>query len=361
MMMRLTLINAAWLCAAACLTAVLIAATVILIRRARSFVQQAVRRSRDLVSASAEFKTALGAAAIKLDRLDAAQQALAAELQTWREQVNGATILSSAHLDSVTAALRELRDEVERRDVGHGVESAPPPAAGGLVSLERETLRESWKNFSQNEQLCAALENAIKDECWREIADALLTQLPKLVPDDLRPTFESVMAPARDYHNLVAKISLVPKIVSSEIPRLPNDAQELARTREFAQLLAMSSYASFVSDRLNFRLKNWVVDTFLTFADLYLQRYQQLQIEKSEKPLEEGVLIVKQVLRLAGVEPIDVRLGETPFDSTRHIGRSTRSDARFSDGVIVGVVRNGFIEGGRQVVRQPEVVVNRTA
>jgi len=360
MMVRLSLANAAWLFAAVCLTAAVIVATLILIRRARAFVQQADRRGRDLAVASADLKSALGAMQIKLDRLDTVQEAFAGELQTWGERLPVGSILAPAHLDGVAAALRELGDELARRDGSHNGQAAAGPGAD-LVALERETLRESWKNFRQNEQLCAALENAAKDECWKEIADALLTQLPKLVPDDLKPTFESVLAPARDYHNLVAKISLIPKIVSGEIPRLPNDAQELARTREFAQLLAMSSQSSFVSDRLNFRLKNWVVDTFLTFADLYLQRYQQLQIEKGEKPLEEGVFIVKQVLRLAAVEPIDVRLGETPFDSTRHIGRSTRNDARFSDGVIVGVVRNGFIEGGTQVVRQPEVVVNRIA
>jgi hypothetical protein len=361
-MVRLSPVNAAWLSAVACLSAAVIVAAVILIRRTRSFVLQGDRRSRDLAAVSADLKTILEAAQIHLDRLETGQQVVAAELQSWRERWPVGAMLSSANLDGVTAALHELREEVAGRGDGQAGRVASPPAADGdLVGLERETLRESWKNFCQNEQLHTALESAARDECWKESADALLTQLPKHVPDDLKPTLESVMAPARDYHNLVAKISLVPKIVSSEIPRLPNDAQELARSRELAQLLAMCSHSSFVRDCFNFRLKNWVVDTFLIFADLYLQRYQQLQIEKCEKPLEEGVFIVKQVLRIAAVEPIDVRLGETPFDSTRHIGRSTRCDARFSDGVIVGVVRNGFTEGGRQVVRQPEVIVNRTA
>ena len=69
---------------------------------------------------------------------------------------------------------------------------------------------------------------------------------------------------------------------------------------------------------------------------------------------------MREVLRVASVEPIDVTPGETLFDSARHVGRSTSNDPRFADGVITGVVRNGFIEGGRQVIRQPEVIVNRT-
>jgi molecular chaperone GrpE (heat shock protein) len=43
------------------------------------------------------------------------------------------------------------------------------------------------------------------------------------------------------------------------------------------------------------------------------------------------------------------------------MGRSTANNPNFADGIIVGVVRNGFIRGGREVIRQPEVIVNRLA
>ncbi|HEX7679977.1 MAG TPA: hypothetical protein VF713_17745 [Thermoanaerobaculia bacterium] len=331
----------------------------VLIGRVRSFTRQIDIRLQALASASADLKTVLTASEIKLDRVETAQREMAGQLQSWGERFPpSAKILSPVDLDGVSEEIRELRNQVGRLENGH--DPAVPPVMAGNVALEREALGESWKKFRQNEQLCAYVDNAAKDECWKQIGDPLLMHLPKLVPDDLKPTFEAVLAPAREYNNLLVKISLIPKIVNGELPRLGNDAQELARTRDFAQLLAMSYHSSIIGDRLSFRLKNWVVDSFLVFADLYLQRYQQLQTENRQEALEEGVSIIRRVLRVAAVEPIDVKLGETPFDSTRHIGRSTTNDARFSDGVIVGIVRNGFMESGNQIIRQPEVVVNRT-
>jgi hypothetical protein len=331
----------------------------VLVGRARSLWQGIEERLQALASASADLKTVLTVCEMKLDRVETAQQELAGQLQSWGERFPAsARILSPFDLDGVSAEIRELRNQVGRLENGH--DPAAQPVIADNATLEREALGESWKKFRQNEQLCAYVDNAAKDECWKQIGDPLLMHLPKLVPDDLKPTLEAVLAPAREYNNLLVKISLIPKIVNGELPRLGNDAQELARTRDFAQLLAMSHHSSVIGDRLNFRLKNWVMDSFLVFADLYLQRYQQLQTENRQEALEEGVSIVRRVLRIAAVEPIEVKLGETPFDSARHIGRSTTSDARFSDGVIVGVVRNGFVESGNQIIRQPEVVVNRT-
>lgn len=336
---------ALWIVCSVALAALL--AYMLRVRR-RALAQQSDvdRRLQELAAAAAGLKSAVVSVEMKLD---AAQQNVAAQLQTWTERFPAdATILTTRHLDNVAVAIRALAQQVGAH---------PPPADS--VALEREALGESWKKFQQNEELSAHVEQAAKDERWKQIGDPLLTHLPKLVPDDLKPTFEAVVAPARQYDDLLRKISLIPKIVNGDIPRLENHAQELVRTRDLAQLLAMSNNGTFVAERMNFRLKNWVVDDFLTFADLYLQRYQQARLENREAALEEGVSIVKRVLRAAAVEPVDVKLGETPFDSSRHVGCSTTSDARYSDGVIVGIVRNGFVEGGSQVIRQPEVVVNR--
>jgi len=64
------------------------------------------------------------------------------------------------------------------------------------------------------------------------------------------------------------------------------------------------------------------------------------------------------VLQLADLQPVALIPGVTPFDSSRHVGRSTTSDARLANGVIAGVIRNGFVRG-QKVIRQPEVIVNR--
>jgi hypothetical protein len=211
-------------------------------------------------------------------------------------------------------------------------------------------LAQQWKRFREQKDLGEATS---QDHAW----DGLLNELTTLVPNDLRPSFDAVLTPYREHRQLVQKIGIIPKVVQGEMP-LSSEAAELKRARDLAQLLmAVESQEGRV--RLQFHVQSWIIDTFLPFADLYLQNYQKALLERRDTELQKGMTLVRQILRIASVEPVDVTLGETRFDSTRHIGRFTSSDPRFSDGVITGVVRNGFVEGGHQVIRQPEVIVNR--
>lgn len=228
-------------------------------------------------------------------------------------------------------------------------ETATTPSGGGeAVRLEHEVLAEHWKQFREKKDLDTAQENPWED---------LLEKLPALVPAELRASLDAVLTPYREQRLLIQKIGIIPHVVSGRM-RLASEAAELKRARDLVQLL-ISTQSADGDSRLRFPFQTWVTDTFLPFADLYLQSYQKAHLEQRDGDLQKGVLLVRQILRLAAVEPIEVTLGETRFDSARHIGRSTSSDPHFPDGVITGVVRNGFVDGGRQVIRQPEVIVNR--
>jgi hypothetical protein len=289
---------------------------------------------------------------IVADRVQKTSEAIEARLAT-------AIVATPDHLRPILDEVRAMRGDIV--NVGHEVAqltSKPAPAAATAatdpVALERQVLAEWWKLFRANGELSAAFDAASQDSAW----DPLLRDLTKTVPQDLKPTFDAVVAPWREHRHLIQKIAYVPRLVSGDVERLP-DAEELRRMREFADLLKSAQSSADAPSRLTFRFKNWVTDAFLPFADLFLQRYQQARLDNRHRELETGVALVIDLLRVAAVEPIDVTPGETPFDSTRHIGRSTTNDQRFADGVITGVVRNGFIEGGQQVIRQPEVIVNR--
>ncbi|HYC60687.1 MAG TPA: hypothetical protein VEK79_14070 [Thermoanaerobaculia bacterium] len=282
--------------------------------------------------------------------LDAAKR-IGTAIDELEEAIHGASVLTASELLPIVNGLDMLREDFEK--VARSVEeltSRPPQPAIDRVTLERQVLVESWKQFRANPDLSAAFDEAMEDRAWGELLDAL----KNVVPADLKPTFDSVIVPCREHRTLVQKMDLISRVVGGKIPRLETDAEEVFRTRELATLLT-----SDAASRLQFRFKSWVTDSFLPFADLYLQRYQQAQLEKRAEELQAGVGLVRQVLQIAAVEPIEVTPGETPFDSMRHIGRSTSNDPRFPDGVITGVVRNGFIEGGLLVLRQPEVIVNR--
>lgn len=333
-----------WIISPLCTIAVATLLVALFIRVKRGLDQ----RLQTLGATAAKLEETLGACNGKLLSIDAAHQRMEKHLKNFSERVPEALTATVKRFDTILGEIQELKSKAP---------AITPPDA---VAVERDVLSDSWRTFRANKELADVFDSAASDERWKEISHPLLHVLPRLVPDDLKPTFEAVLAPARDYNSLLGKIAMVPRILNGEVLRMENDAQELRRTRELAQLLLLAQSSGAIGDRLNFRLKSWVVDNFLSFADLYLQRCQQAKVEKRREPaLEEGITIVRQILRVAAVEPIDLELGETAFDSARHIGRSTASDARFSDGVIVGVVRNGFIDAGREVIRQPEVVVNR--
>ncbi|HXA18697.1 MAG TPA: hypothetical protein VN380_17010 [Thermoanaerobaculia bacterium] len=302
--------------------------------------------TRRLASTSAKFDTAL-------QRLNDDLQAIAGTLGA---KVGQVSLLKVEHFEPVSAAIGNLREDLAR--LGDTVEEfATKPSRSGSdpVALEHQVLGESWKQFSGNPLLRAGADDAAGSAAW----EPLLDDLPKHIPPDLQSSFETVYAPCKEHRVFVKKLALIPRILERKISRLPTDAEELRRTRELAALLATAQNGAEGANPLNFRFKRWVTDTFLPFADLFFQRCQQADMEKRGDELQAGANLVRQLLLLASVEAIEVKLGETPFDSTRHIGRGTTNDPRFADGVITGVVRNGFIEGGKQVIRQPEVIVNR--
>jgi hypothetical protein len=341
------------------LIALLIASTFFSIA-AVTLITIAMFRSRRRKPEAAETAKKLNDAVTNLaGSLNLVDQKLQLASTAVADKLQAANILTTDHLTPVAAGIDELRGELAR--VAVIVEeivtrpSATAPATAGCVALEHHILSKQWNQFCANKELSAALDNASQQNGWEQLID----ELTALVPEDLKPTFDSVMAPWREHRNLVAKLVLVPLLIAGQIPPRKIDAEEAWRAREFAAVLT-TAQSSEGSRLLNFRMKNWVTETFLPFADLYLQRYQQAQLENRGAALLRGVSLVRQLLLLAAVEPIDVTPGETSFDSTRHIGRSTSNDPRFSDGVITGVVRNGFLEGGQQVIRQPEVIVNRT-
>jgi len=302
----------------------------------------------------------------RFGKIEGAHQEVQRQLSQWNASLSEANNKSSA-----PQALSEPEQEKLSRSVDvlnrhvnaiYKMIGKPPEGSkttGSNINLEREILNESWKKFNKDKELTASIDRASKDDQWLEIRDPLLFQLPQAVPEDLRATFDAILAPARDYHNLTSKIALVPRLVSGDLPKLESEAQELTRIREFTHLLAMTLNSNLVADRLNFHLERWITDQFLSFADLFLQRFQQAQMEGKDASLEPGLRIVRQVLGVANLAPIELVLGETVFDSTKHIGRSTTSDTLFPDGVVMAAVRNGFMQGGQQVLRQPEVIVNR--
>lgn len=241
------------------------------------------------------------------------------------------------------------------------------PAVGdlkieSLIVLELEVLAAAWKRFAEsNKDLSRSADSILREEDTNGLYRKLLVDLPALVAndEDLRAAGESAVAPVREFQALVSRISLIPKEIEGSLPNPDTPVKKLLRIRESSHLLSILLGSSLLLDKMHFRLDKWAGERFLSYADLFLKKYQDARREGRDATLEPGRTIVLQTLALAGLEPLDIVLGQTPFDSGKHVGRSTTNRPDMPDGTIASVVRNGFLHADGTVWRQPEVIVNR--
>lgn len=256
---------------------------------------------------------------------------------------------------SLMQRVKFLADQVQ----GLSVMKGTPVEAPSILPWERDVLIEAWKRFRDSKEHLAALESALTDGEWRAIRDSLLFGLPQVIPEDLRAAFDAMLAPVRGFHTLVTKLSLIPRLVNGDLPTLESEAQEALRIRELMALLIMTQNSGTLADQLNFSLRGWLENDFVGFADRFLQRLQQARLEGESGLFEKGYELILQALRHADLAPIDLFLGMTVFDSRLHTEVSPARFPNLPDGVVVAVVRNGFMRGNGEVVSQAEVIVNR--
>lgn len=285
------------------------------------------------------------AAAIAALRADVRQNAPSAtEIETVRAELGEQLAAVAAQLHDRLARIAERLEE----------NAALLNDPRDLARAEHERLVEQWRRFSARPELVAAWSAAPDEQPWERVFAALETA----VPAELRPSFDAAAEPYRPYQQLRRKLKIASRVVAGELADvLPAAAAERARdlTRILEDLQKDGGGAL-----LDFSFEKWMTSDFLPFADLFIRRYQIARAEGSGgAELQRGFALIRELLEAASLAPIDVTPGETRFDSRCHVGSSTSSDPRFPDGVITGVVRNGFIEGGRLVIRQPEVIVNR--
>lgn len=111
----------------------------------------------------------------------------------------------------------------------------------------------------------------------------------------------------------------------------------------------------------DFALDRWVRGEFLVFADRFFREYE----EASSGSGSLGAPVLAQVhghvvkaLKRAGLEPIRVEWGRTAFDAKCHMVRSRDRELSRPDGVVLRVLKTGFVDQHGQVT-PAEVVVNK--
>ncbi len=279
--------------------------------------------------------------------------------------------------------LADLRKSVERLssrlkeveklpgDVPAAAPPAPAPSTQELKSVSGETLRgfeldvlrQSWRKYAEATEDIAAL-TAIGAEGgeWRRQRELLLRELPRRTGrhPDLHGLYQSILPPVREYDHLVSHLALIPRLLDGEVAPLEDPAKDLLRVRECTSLLlSLLQSSEGTTGRLRFDLRQWIAGDFCRFADVFLRAYQTSELEGEASELAGGLATVREVLGWAEIEPIEIELGRTKFDSRLHTGQVGASDPRFPDGSIVRVDRSGFRTVGGPVLQLPKVIVNR--
>jgi hypothetical protein len=299
----------------------------------------------ELRSNEEKLRRAVGVSALSAERPSLGEQIvlLRGDLSSLKQQ--------ASRLNELEAAVAKVRQ----------APSEPGLSWTNLTSFERESLKTSWRRYQKSEPRAAELAERIKiDPRFELIRVDLLTELPQAVLADerLKAACGSLLEPVKEFYNLCLRVSDIPDLLGDVRPE-DDPRRDIVRMREKVALLAVLRHGQGGRERLAFDLEKWIREQFLSFADLFLRVYQQARCDGSAAGLDEGYAIVCRVLRVANLEPIEIDLGQTRFDSSQHIGRSTVSRPEMPDGTIAGVVKNGFRQVGGQVVQQPEVIVNR--
>lgn len=327
------------------------------------FAREWSPRLEELNVAKQQVDLRIEASDAELTRLREELARLAAEVATMAGGIASKMTESEAQLQEKRTLLPEgFLNRLEEAERAAGTKDTQPIPASRLVALERDLLVESWKKLKEsNKDVAGAVDRSFSEK-WKSVQQNLLVTLHEVVKNDeeLRSAFDLAVLPVRDFDQLAGRLSLIAQLVDGEVKPHPNETTELLRVRENAHVVSTLLNTGLLAERLRFRLEKWASERFLSFADLFLQRHQQEHLKGTSGELEKGAPVVLELLGRGDLEPIDVQLGVTLFDSSQHVGRSTTSDPRMKNGVISGVIRNGFVRKSTgQVVRQPEVIVNR--
>jgi hypothetical protein len=226
---------------------------------------------------------------------------------------------------------------------------------------EITSLVSAWNNFRRREELqnltdeFAAIDQQevdLRDRLERSLGERLASS------SELRRIYELALSPLESYLFSLRKLGkLVSDARAGESQGAVKEGQ-VQRAREGLQLLTLLQASDLATRLRQFTFRNWLKEDFRRFAEVFFQTLAR-QSQSGNESLEQARLLIEESLAFVGFKPMEIRLGRTSFDSSRHVGRGTDRLPDKDDGVIIGIVRYGFEDLQGNVLQPAEVVVNR--
>jgi hypothetical protein len=222
-------------------------------------------------------------------------------------------------------------------------------------------LEQAWDQFERQYQKLAIRAKAFASRQENGAYYELQARLSSgLEGHPLNGLCDEVLFPLREYAHQMTRLASIPKLLKVGVRG--SVEKELLGIRERAQLLANIQNSGAAERLLQFSPRAWVRGSFLDFADELLQAWQREVAAGREGELKDAHRLTVEALKAAGLELVPIELNRTQFDPSVHRGRATEFNGALPDGVIVGILKNGFRETGTgRVLIQPEVTVNRVS
>jgi hypothetical protein len=242
-------------------------------------------------------------------------------------------------------------------------ELAAEQARAASTNSDLMSLRAAWKSSRRRRELSTlvaefgAVDNdrdeiRLRDRLESSLPDLLMTQ------PELKRSYELALGPLEVYLFTMRKLkNLVEDAESDAAVQAPTEARTI-RAREGTLLLLLLQGSDLTLRLRQFSFRNWLREDFRRFAENFYQTLAR-QGDPIESDMQKAQGLIEDALTLVGFKPMRIVLGQTPFDSGRHVGRGTDRRSTLLDGVIVGIVRYGFTDLSDQVVQPAEVIVNR--
>lgn len=191
----------------------------------------------------------------------------------------------------------------------------------------------------------------------RQVRGDLIQNLPKTLAGypDLLAMLQRALSPLRELETMLAQIRHVRQLLDS---KPEGSLLRLLSLRRGVFFLMMQN--QFERDRTGraFNYEEWAEKMFVPFADSFFLMVQRSGREQKAN-FDPARAIVARALRIAEIEPIEIVVQQTQFDSSIHHCSSNESLRAVPDGAIVSVIRNGFRSRRTGKSQLAEVIVNR--
>jgi len=100
-------------------------------------------------------------------------------------------------------------------------------------------------------------------------------------------------------------------------------------------------------------------ENFTRITDSLLESRTRIHFQKWCQEFDLIYNEIKNYLKTLKIQPIEIELGQTMFNSSIHVGKHMRISEEYPESSIIGIMKYGYRRDSGEVIRKPEVIVCR--